>query len=226
MKSFLIALFAFSALTSFGQRSNEIYLPLCGSYYFNDQPYKLNRLFIINGIAFKRSLGKEGKHGLLFQANYVSTDYRTKAGNGFWNFRSSSNLDAGDVVESYHGAIQLGYFRNLISNSLFKVDAKGLLSYCIESASLIQVFDYKEGENCMPYKSVGYQNTLGLGIGIDLTIPLSSRFYIKSDAQLMSYPSQQKSTYFLQGEIPEMKEPQRNVLLTGIGLAYGFGRRR
>lgn len=224
--SLLLTLLLLLSEKLFAQNTNEIYLPLYGSYFFNGSPYKLNRIFLFNGITIKGTIDQRRLHGLYLNLHYLFHDYKSRESKGIFDLygRSYNGIPIHSIAESHSSGIAAGYFRKVFSNKFINIDAKGMLAFRINSRNVILHSNFKDiGE--VKLQDLRYNNQFGLGTGLDINIPLYKRLYAKCELSFIRYQNSDPIVSNYDG-ITYYSDPQQNTLITGFGLVYGFGKFR
>jgi hypothetical protein len=226
MKYFLITIFLSLSFFSKAQYTNSLTLPLYGSWFLDRNPYKLNRHFIENGFEYKKKIGKEKKHGIYVSLVYFLNDYRLKVKeqNESWLAgRTLKNTPENSFFETETSFINIGYYKRIVDKKRYNFDLKSGLNYRFLSTNLLLVRYYAAfGEAVI--QNVYFDNSFGANIGCDINITIYNHLSATLGISYSRFFNNQ--TIRSQYDGSYIKDPQRNTLVTGFGLTYGFGKKK
>jgi hypothetical protein len=160
MKYFLISIFLSLSFLSKAQYSNLLTLPLYGSWFFNKYPYKLNRVFFINGIEYKKAIGNNANQGVFGNIVYTIIDYKKKNNEKWYDVRSTNGVPINSYYESNFAFFSLGYYYNQKISKYLNVSYKIGLNYRLESGNVLLLANYPDFEEIV-VQNIEFNNTWG-----------------------------------------------------------------
>jgi hypothetical protein len=223
MKYFLITIFLSLSFFSKAQYTNSLTLPLYGSWFLNMYPYKLNRVFFINGIEYKKTIGKNANQGVFGNIVYTVIDYKKKNNEKWYDVRSTNGVPINSYYESNFAFFSLGYYYNQKISKYLNMSYKIGLNYRLESNNKLLIANYPDfGE--IVVQSIEFNNTWGGMLGCDMNIPIYKHLSATLGVSYSRFFNNQTIRSKYDGSY--IKDPQRNTLVTGFGLTYGFGKKK
>jgi len=226
MKHILVIGLLLLSVNSKAQYTNSLTLPLYGSSFLNGYPYKLNRVFFINGFEYKKAIGKEKKHGIYVALVYFLNDYRLKEKEQKESWligRNLKNTPENSFFETETAFINIGYYKRIVDKKRYNFDLKSGLNFRFLSTNLLLVRYYAAfGEAVL--QNVYFDNSFGANIGCDVNIPIYKHLSATLGVSYSRFFSNETIRSRYDGS--QIKDPQRNTLVTGFGLTYGFGKKK
>ncbi len=211
-----LILLLFSYNSGYAQFKNEVTYFYLRAYYFDKYPFKLNSLqdFLLHRISYTRYFGKKKIKGITIDLGHNHNRYYSEKTN-FFEFPENSYLERESI---YLGA---GYNQILTQSKYFQ--AKGIvgLKYRYKSYNKLLVAIYQNsGEAIIQY--LNYDNSLGLSLGIATSAIIYNKWKLVLDATYVRYFNSSPVISRFGGQ--KINDPQRNTLITGLGLSYCFSK--
>jgi hypothetical protein len=214
LKRFFLIILFFAQLKVYSNNRNKVELDYLGSYYFDNYELKGNYLddILLFRIDYCRHLSKDNRHGVFINLGHNHNRYYSK-GNSIFSQFENTYLER----ESYF--ISTGYTYDFCRTKHLDVGLQTAFNFRIKSYNELLVKTYFDNSEII-VQYLEFNQSPGISLGFHGGVHISWKWMLESNVDMIRYFNnkliQSKSTGL------NIKDPQENTLLIGLGISYSF----